>query len=217
MKVEFIDNSASQYDENADRIKIPFKSKSKLGRMFLGDSYSASFLQLKWRNCKNVVNCSKEIHGFARETDVNYLKIDPDDEDTNNLFEDSYVFIDSVLEKGKNVLVHCDNGINKSAAIVLYYLMKKSDKSLGESYKLLKTQRKKDIKIRPQILQQLISAEKRLRGTISIMLDGRKIVFLDSLKTSKAGSPLSPLLILFGVVVFFAAIFLGIFLLTGKL
>mmetsp|Transcript_22141 Transcript_22141/g.30371 ORF Transcript_22141/g.30371 Transcript_22141/m.30371 type:complete len:218 (-) Transcript_22141:66-719(-) len=216
MKVEFIDNSASQYDENADRIKVPFKSKSKMGKLFLGDSSSASFLQLKSRSCKNVVNCSREMHGFARETDVNYLKIDPDDENVN-IFEDSYVFIDSFREKGKNVLVHCENGINKSAAIVLYYLMKKCDMSLGESYKFLKSQRKKEIKIRPQILQQLIAAEKRIRGTISIVLDGRKVVFLDNLKRStKAGNSISPFYILIGIAVFFAAVFLGIYLLTGK-
>ena len=44
--------------------------------LILGDSYSASFLQLKARNIKSVVNSSKELHGFSKEvTKVNSIHL----------------------------------------------------------------------------------------------------------------------------------------------
>lgn len=217
LKVEFIDNSASQYDENADRIKVSSKNQNKLGKLFIGDRYSASFLQLKSRNVKSVVNCCKEIHGLSQETDVRYLKIDPE-EDDDNVFEASYEFIDTELEKGKNVVVHCESGLNQSASVIVYYLMKRGKLSLAESYKSVKAQRKKEIKIRPILLQKLIRAEKALRGTISIMLDGRKVVFLDGIGSAKQSkNSVVVYYVLFAVVAFFAVLFLGIYLATGKI
>ena len=87
LKVEFIDNSSSQYDDNACRIKYA-ESGSGGGKLYLGDRFAASYVQLKARNCKTVVNCCQDMHGFAKEVDVNYLKIDPDDEG-NDHFDSS--------------------------------------------------------------------------------------------------------------------------------
>ena len=78
LKVEFIDNSASQYDSNASEIE--YGDNSKGGKLYLGDRFASSFVQLKFRNCRTVVSCCVDMHGFAKESDVNYLKIDPDDE-----------------------------------------------------------------------------------------------------------------------------------------
>ena len=222
LKVEFIDNSSSQYDEYADRIKfslIRTDNKRKLGKLFIGDRCSASFLQLEWRKCKSVVNCFKEIHGLSRETDVQYLKLDPEEDEGVDSFQTSFAFIDSSLEKGKNVLVHCESGLNQSAAIVIYYIMKKKDISLADSYKIVKEQRKKAIKIRPALMQKLIKAEKVLRGSISIMLDGRKVIFLDAIgkRSSGSGTSYAAYYTAFAVAVFFAALFLGIYLATGKI
>eukprot|EP01036_Dinobryon_divergens_P036170 gene36170-47027_t len=222
LKVEFIDNSSSQYDEYADRIKFSLKTrtdKRKLGKLFIGDRYSASFLQLEWRKCKSVVNCCKEIHGLSRETDVQYLKLDPEEDEGDDSFQKSFPFIDASLEKGNNVLVHCESGLNQSAAIAIYYIMKKKDINLADSYKIVKEQRKKAIKIRPALTQKLIKAEKFLRGSISIMLDGRKVIFLDAIgkRSSGSGTSYVPYYTAFAVAAFFAVIFLGIYLATGKI
>lgn len=98
LKVEFIDNAELQYDENADRIKV--KGVDSKGKLYLGDRFAASMLQLRHRSCKAVVNCCSDTHGLAKETDVKYLKIDPDD-DGDSFFTESYDFIEKVLSKNK--------------------------------------------------------------------------------------------------------------------
>lgn len=222
LKVEFIDNASSQYDANADWIKVE-SIKSK-GKLYLGDRYSASYIQLKFRNCKTVVNCCTDTHGLARETDVKYLKIDPTTGD--NCFAESFEYIDTNLDNGKNVVVHCENGLGKSAVIVLYYLMKKKSIDLAESYRYLKKYRK-GLKLPPSLLTIIMEAEKSLRGSSSVMYDknARKIVFLDELgftnrnKTTKNVSNKSNIVyyIVFGLGVFFAVVFGTIYLITGKI
>jgi hypothetical protein len=70
LKVTFIDNASKQYDANASLIVTDG------GKLYLGDRSSASFLQLKSRSCKSVVNADKSTHGLSKEDDVNYLNID---------------------------------------------------------------------------------------------------------------------------------------------
>ena len=94
----------------------------------LGDSYSASFLQLKARNIKSVVNSLKELHGFAKEHDITYLKIDPDPEVHNSQefdYDVSCNFIAKELSSNRNVLIHCESA--------LYFLMKCNRISLADS------------------------------------------------------------------------------------
>jgi hypothetical protein len=81
MKVTFTDNSETQYDDSADRIK--YKGGKDTGKLYLGDRDSAAFLQLKYRECTSVVNCCVDTHGLAQDAKVKYCKCDPD--------EDSYV------------------------------------------------------------------------------------------------------------------------------
>ena len=38
LKVEFIDNSASQYDSNASEIRINEDNKRKIGKLYLGSN-----------------------------------------------------------------------------------------------------------------------------------------------------------------------------------
>jgi hypothetical protein len=220
LKVVFVDNSESQYDENADRIKV--KGTGSKGKLYLGDRFSAAMLQLKFRDCKRVVNCCTETHGLAREADVKYLKIDPDDDDgIEQIFEDSYRFIDDALTKDKNVVVHCENGNIKSGAIILYYVMKKQSISLAESYRIVQKYRE-GLKIKPSLVSKLTKAEKSLRGSQSLMHDGKKVVFLDEGirgvgSGKKKAAQSSPVYILLGVGAFFAVVFGAIFMATGKI
>jgi dual specificity phosphatase 12 len=194
--------------------------KKKYGKLFLGDRFAASYVQLKFRNCKSVISCSSELHAFSKEPDVKYLNIDPEDASSNH-FEEALEFIDSEILDGRNVVVHCENGNGKSAAIIIYYAMKKNSISLSQSYTLVKGF-KPDIKPRPFLINILIEAEKQLRGSNTVMLQGKNIVFLDSKnKPSKIlnrNSNSNPALyVLLGVSIFFVFVFGVLVLVTGKL
>ena len=142
----------------------------------LGDSYSASFLQLTARNIKSVVYSSKELHGFAKEHDINYLKIDPDPEVHNSQefdYDVSYNFIVKELSSNRNVLFHCESGSGKSVLIALYFLMECNRISLADSYKIMKDAR--DIKVIPRLWKILLVKERLMRGYISLLLDGMKV------------------------------------------
>lgn len=216
MKITFTDTSANQYDKSADVIK--YTSDKSLGKLFIGDRDCASFLQLRSRKCLTVVNCAADMHGLSGEKDVKYLNIDPD---LTDCLEESYNFIEKALLKGKNVVVQCQNGLGKSAVIVLYFIMKFTVCSLADSHRLVKKSRKDlTLNIKPDLVAKLVAAEKKLRKSISVCLDGRKIVYLDSVMSRKKGGPVSngfpfiPLLVFVG---FIAVLYGSLVLLTGKM
>ena len=227
LKVEFIDNSSSQYDVNASRVKLDCFGKD-WGKLYFGDRHAASFVQLKFRNSKTVVNCCAGMHMFAKEPEVKYLKIDPTDE-KNNHFEEVCKFLDSELSAGKNVVVHCEEGKGKSAAVLMYYVMKKCNKSLAESYRFIEGLR--DVKFPPSLVKVLIAAEKSLRGTVTIGLEDKKVVFLDdgskpfsvppsapiNRTVAKKANPYMPIMILGGIGAFFGVVFGALYMITGKL
>lgn len=216
MKVTFTDTSANQYDSNADIVK--YTSDKALGKLYIGDRDSGSFLQLKSRKCTVVVNCAADMHGLSQEKEVKYLNIDPE---IKNSYEEAFVFIDKALLRGKNVTVQCQNGLGKSAAIILHYLMKKTPSSLADSHRLLKKSRKDHVlNIKPELTISLMVEEKKLRKFNSISLDGRKIRYLDEgfsglgkKKSGKNGFPYIPLFVFIG---FIATLYGGLLLLTGK-
>ena len=225
LKVEFIDNSASQYDSNASEIE--YGDNSKGGKLYLGDRFASSFVQLKFRNCKTVVSCCVDMHGFAKESDVNYLKIDPDDE-KNDHFDESFQFIDTNLAKKKNVVVYCENGLGKSAVILCYYLMKKMSISLGESYNILQKCRG-GIRMPPRLVKLLMKVELKTRGTNSIQLDGKFVKVLDggldfNKRTSSSTRSSSSngknnstgFFVLGGVAIFFGIVYAVLLIATGK-
>lgn len=223
LKVEFIDNSSSQYDDSAARIKLGLGKNC--GKLYLGDRDAGSYVQLKFRNCTHVVNCSREMHGFAREPDVTYLKVDPADEENNHLEEVCH-FLESELAKRHNIVVQCENGTNKSAAVILFYIMKKKSLSLADAHRMLKELR--PIKVAPSLMKIIIDEEQRMRGCTTVSMDGRNVVYLDEVAKcrssvskprgeSSSGNPYLPLYIAGGIGGFFAVIFGAIYLVTGKI
>ena len=231
LKVTFIDNSASQYDEFADEIKYSSSKKSK-GKLYLGDRHSCAMVQLKHRNISAVVNCDTDLFGLAKEKDIRYLKVDPcidhDDPQKNfdhayKIFEISFNFIDQELTSGHNVLVHCEKGVTKSAAVVIFYLMKKRAISLAEAYKEVKEYRSMALP-QPSLFRHLISAEIKLRGVETVRIQGKQVIYLENspVKVTKTANPADDgkaaeryfiLGVLASIVV---AVFGGIYLIAGK-
>lgn len=227
LKVDFIDNSDSQYDGSACEIDLP-KSKVR-GRLFVGDINAASFLQLKHRNVTSVVTCAMDLFGYCKESDIKYCKVDPDDKLIG--FENATKFIDEELESGKNVLVHCSNGEGKSAAVVIYYMMKKHKKTAASTIRHLR-RHGREVKPRVTAVEYLIACEKKLFGHSTIELGGRgnrEIVCVDegstwgshdgagggsATKKRRNGPPLNACLILLALVV---GLFGILYAVTGKL
>jgi hypothetical protein len=172
--IKFIDNSATQYDQNASIIRYGDLGTSECGKLFLGDYLSASYVQLKARDVKSVVSCCSDMHRFCKESHVNYLKIDPEDGLHRSLAE-GYIFIDKALKNLNNVVVYCETGNGKSASVVLYYIMRKFSITLAQAHKVLLGQRGS---IRPslKLLQLLITEEKKLFGSSSVRLEGRSLI-----------------------------------------
>lgn len=203
LKVTYIDSSATQYDDNADLINIDFKEKGendlKIGKLYLGDRHSASFLQLRSRKCKRVVNCDKEIHGLSREEDVKYLNLDLTNKKASD-FDDAFDFINANLRNGKNVTVLCGSGNSKAAAIVVYYIMRKKLITQLQSVETVKSFRNK-IRIRPELTTMILKEEKKLLPLIQ----------------AKRTSNSNIIYIIIGVLIFFGLLFGGIYAVTGKL
>lgn len=178
LKVTFTDSSATQYESSASL--IPFTADKSIGKLYLGDRDSAAFLQLRWRNCSHVVNCQQDMHGLSKEQDVVYCNVDPDV--SSKAYEESFQFIDKSLSAGHNVTILCQTGTVRSAAVMLYFLMKKLDATLAHCHELLKEilkKKKKELNLKPDLIKQLMVLEKILRKTASISLDGRKVVYLN--------------------------------------
>jgi len=118
------------------------------------------------------------LFGYCKEVDVKYCKVDPDEKLVG--FEDATKFIDEELGKGKNVMVHCSNGEGKSAAVIIYYMMKKHKKSIASTVRSLR--RYRDIKPRITSVEYLMACEKKLIGQSTVALGGkgnREIVCTD--------------------------------------
>lgn len=173
MKVTFTDTSATQYDANADLIDLKLKSSTagSLGKLYLGDRYSAAFLQLKFRKCTHAIICDKEIYSLGREEDITYLNIDPSDDIPEN-WTKAYDFIDDAVNGGKNITVLCQSGNAKSAVIVAYYIMKRLSVSPFAAVDKLKEFRSK-IRISPS-LNALLSREAKKLGLLAASSSGLK-------------------------------------------
>lgn len=200
LKVTFTDTSKTQYDANADLIKIKFKSITggKAGKLFLGDRWAASFLQLRSRNCKHVVNCDKNIHSLSREDDIKYCNVDPT-EGKSDALQEAHSFIETELAQGNNVTVLCETGNNKSATIVAYFIMKCLGLTHTAAIDHLKQYRSR-IRIKDELLSLLFKEERKLKVTS---------------KNGKSGGQF-PWAVVLGVLAFFGALFAIFFMVVGK-
>lgn len=195
LQVTFSDkNNKYQYDGHAHALPEE-QNGAKKGRVFLGDRDAGSMVQIKHRKIKQAVNCQSDQHGLSKE-DVKYLNIDPVENGASCL-ELAYRFICASVEKKQNVLVFCDTGCGRSAAIAIYYLMKNGNgMSLADAHRAVESVRAgvqcNDPKagFRKELLEKLIVEEKKLRKKVTMAVDGRRnISYLDG-KDDKYRGPL---------------------------
>lgn len=101
-------------------------------------------------NIEAVVNCTPEVPNKFCEKDVEYMRLtlgdsrDPDDlKRMEKYLEHAVSFVEKNRDlEGKNVLVHCHQGIQRSATVVASYLMKNKGMSYDEVTNFIPYRRK---------------------------------------------------------------------------
>lgn len=122
---------------------------------------------LKQHNVTHILNLGFLVENiFPEEFFYKDVKIlDRPTEDITQYFEDCFSFMDEATGCGGCVLVHCNAGISRSAAIVIAYLMKRGHSmSFQEAFDHVKSRRPR---IRPNdgFVQQLQDYENKLKIT----------------------------------------------------
>ena len=117
-----------------------------LPNLYIGNSTSSENLKfLKENNIKLIINCTKKIQ-FINNFEAKKIRIPIDD---NRVFKNYDILnylevLDTIQEyrnRNQNILIHCHIGSQRSATIVLLYLIKKLKYTYEQGYNLLKVKR----------------------------------------------------------------------------
>ena len=117
-----------------------------LPHIYIGNSNSSLNERfIKKMDIKLIVNCTKDLKFIGLEN-IDKIRIPIDD---NRIFKNSDILkyldvletIHNFREKKQNILIHCRVGSQRSATIILLYLMKKLNYSYQEGYNILKIKR----------------------------------------------------------------------------
>lgn len=120
--------------------------------LFIGNMHSAKDANFfKNKNIGAVLNCTPDVpHYFAHESGfVEYMRLTVNDslkevdfQKMSRYLPDGIAFIHKNLDIDKNnILVHCHAGIQRSAAMVVGYLMATKNMTLPDALKLVRRQR----------------------------------------------------------------------------
>lgn len=112
--------------------------------LYLGSARAVSDeALLRERGITHIVNATVELPNEL-ERNFTYLRLDLDDDQKVNIMdaiETCYNFIEECRNEGGKVLVHCQAGISRSAAVVIAYLMKEEGMSLRDAFFYVKSKR----------------------------------------------------------------------------
>ena len=114
---------------------------------------------------KAVVSLGTRHCGYVRREGVTYLRLNAKDapsQDLKQYFEQSNAFIKQHLDKGEQVLVHCEAGVSRSATICIAYLMHNLHLSFFQAYACVKEARP-IISPNYNFVEQLLAYEKELQ------------------------------------------------------
>ncbi|VDP05640.1 unnamed protein product [Soboliphyme baturini] len=79
---------------------------------------------------------------YANGVSYKFIRVnDTFDADLLSSFDECFEFIDSHISSGRNVLVHCQVGVSRSATVVAAYLMKKLNIGVHEALAIIKAKR----------------------------------------------------------------------------
>ncbi|AYV78970.1 MAG: dual specificity phosphatase [Edafosvirus sp.] len=123
--------------------------------IYLGSAFNASNYELLKRlNIKLIINATKDMSNYY-PAEFKYVKIPVKDNNSQSIYEHlepTYKIIKDFQLENKdtsaNILIHCFMGASRSASVVLYYLLRetqKTDKKLTYSEALESLQKKRSL------------------------------------------------------------------------
>ncbi|CAH1261533.1 dual specificity protein phosphatase 10-like [Branchiostoma lanceolatum] len=114
--------------------------------MYLGNERDAADIRTLLRlNIGYILNVTSHIplhhEGFCG---IKYKRLPATDSQHQNLlqyFEEAFEFIDEARSSGRNLLIHCQAGVSRSATIAIGYIMKHTRMTMMDAYKFVKNKR----------------------------------------------------------------------------
>jgi len=140
-------------------------------RLYLGnidDAFNEEELK-----AKGITHILSVTQGKSRVSFVKHEQIvmnDRGDTDLERVLAKAIPFIEEGQEDGNTILVHCKAGQNRSATVVIAYLMKRHGKNLYEAHKEVKTKRPL-VQINRGYAQKLLELEKEIYDKNSLPED----------------------------------------------
>lgn len=117
---------------------------------------------LESKNIKHIISISDAENDIPQypfiKTHYFYFKDTPQ-YDSTIFYNTAFKIIDEAIQKGENVLVHCEAGISRSPTIVASYLIKKYHISTEQAIQMIQKVRPQ---VNPRFRHQLKEYEKRL-------------------------------------------------------
>ena len=155
-----------------------------------GDSQNPEFMRRN--NIAFVVNCSKNIP-FKDVPGVDQYRIPIDDSTSNSDIILSHFpivvrAIDTVLQRGKGVLVHCRAGMQRSAATVAAYLMYKYNMTASNAMAAIKSRKNETFWPTPTFGIALKTYEKQLAQFNNTSSSTSSLRFSSSRRNSNASN-----------------------------
>ncbi|CAG8484984.1 12708_t:CDS:1 [Acaulospora morrowiae] len=83
-------------------------------------------------------------------------------ENLNSDFSSAFAFIDEARSAGRNILVHCQCGVSRSASLIIGYVMKANRMTLNQAYEYVKN-KSPCISPNMSLVYQLVDFEKTLK------------------------------------------------------
>jgi atypical dual specificity phosphatase len=109
--------------------------------LYLGDYKNASdFWWLKEKGVSTIINAAEEVPNYY-PSHFNYINLNMEDVPEYPIelpkFEGIFRFIKEQRYKGRVTLVHCRAGVNRSAIMVLYFIMRNYNIDYNDAFEVL--------------------------------------------------------------------------------
>jgi len=134
-------------------VSQPTQSRNEISniidKLYLGNCYNV----LNLEKCKILQDTNiQAILNITTNTDTHYADLLKGDYlqlplldlltvDISLVFDKAFEFIDSKISAGKPIYVHCQEGISRSATIVIMYLMRKYKSTFQSTFDYVKSKR----------------------------------------------------------------------------